>query len=326
MAVFGWCGCRNGCLELDIDVPLYTGGDTPTVTRMHAKLCVPSGGTPQRVVIMLPGATQNSNYFDLNYQPEKYNFARYLRSRGYSTLLLDRLGTGNSGRPHSRKVDIMAQATALHEVINQVRAGNVGGADFTDVITLGHSLGVGIAATEAALHHDVDALVVSSMVHAPDPAPVMDVIYSLWMRANESTELVDNGFDDGYLTNKPPTPIPSPSSIDPGVAEAIRQHMDVVSTNETQVTLFSTSPLTKLIDVPVLMTLGSQDELMCGPLTGLDCSTAETVKAVEQAFYSGSPAFSTFVLDGAGHDVYLDTQAPVHSKAIADWLDATFAT
>lgn len=324
MAVFGWCGCRNGCLDLDIDVPLYHGGDATGHTRMRAKLCVPSGGTPDRVVIMIPGATQNSNYYDLNYQPEKYNFARYLRSRGYSTLLLDRLGTGNSGRPHSRKVDVIAQATALHHVITEVKAGNVGGANFTTIITLGHSLGVGVVATEAALHHDIDALIVSSMVHAPDPGPILDVVYSTYMRANQSTELVDNGFDDGYLTNKPVDALPQ--DIDPPVFEAIRQHMDVVSTNEAQIDLFVSTPLTRLIDVPVLMTLGNQDAFMCGPLTGLDCSTAETVKAAEQAFYSGSPAFSTFVLDGAGHDVYLDTQAPIHSKAIADWLDATFTT
>lgn len=319
MAVFGWCGCRGGCLEFDIDVPLLYGGDGPGHTRMHAYLCVPSGGTPEKVVIMVPGATQNHNYFDLNYQPEKYSFARYLRSRGYSTLLLDRLGTGKSGRPHSRKIDVLSQAVALHQVVTEAKAGRIGGATFSKIITLGHSLGVGIVATEAALYRDVDALVVSSMVHAPDAVPIAQVIYSTWMRANESTELVDNGFDDGYFTNKPPAV--EPSGVDPGVAEAIRQHMDVVSTNEPQVSLFVTTPLTALINVPVLMTLGSQDPLMCGELTGLDCSTAETVKAVEEKFYSGSPAFSTFVLDGAGHDVYLDTQALVHSKAIADWLD-----
>ena len=35
MAVFGWCGCRNGCLDLDID------GDVPEAAEVRHGAVVP---------------------------------------------------------------------------------------------------------------------------------------------------------------------------------------------------------------------------------------------------------------------------------------------
>ena len=97
-----------------------------------------------------------------------YDYATRLAQRGETSLVLDRLGYGASGRP--RSTCLGAQADMLHQVVQHLRSGRY---DFANprlgstpaaasVVTHGLGLGAAIAQVEAATFDDVAGLVLMS--------------------------------------------------------------------------------------------------------------------------------------------------------------------
>ena len=320
-AGFGWCGCQNGCMELDIPVPLLTGGtDSVGHTTMYGKLCVPTTGTPSTVVVMFPGATQNHLYFDFTYQPEKYNLRRRLHNAGYSTLLLDPIGRGRSGKPISRRVTATAQSLALHDIITMLRAGDIGGATFTKVILLGHSTGAATVMLEASAYNDTDGIIVAGMAHAPSAEPVITAGFGMFQPAAADAALPNTMYDDGYLTRNPAA-APPPANPDPQVGEQLTRIKDVVTTAETDAFILAmTTNFTTLITAPVMVMAGSADALICSPLTSADCSSQAAFTASEAPFYTGSSAYTAQLVPDSSHDLFLDANATQVQQLILDWL------
>ncbi|KQW48338.1 hypothetical protein ASC77_06130 [Nocardioides sp. Root1257] len=97
-----------------------------------------------------------------------YDYASRLAARGETSLVIDRLGYGASGRPTSTCLG--AQADMLHQVVQHLRSGRY---DFADarlgstpaaasVVTHGLGVGAAIAQVEAATFDDVAGLVLMS--------------------------------------------------------------------------------------------------------------------------------------------------------------------
>jgi hypothetical protein len=86
----------------------------PTV-EMYGTLCVPAGGGTSTVMVLVPGATYDSTYWNFPYQPQIYNFRLAMNQAGIATYVLDRLGTGESSHPLGALVTPTLQAEGIHQ-------------------------------------------------------------------------------------------------------------------------------------------------------------------------------------------------------------------
>jgi hypothetical protein len=76
------------------------------------------------------------------------------------------------------------------------------------------------------------------------------------------------------------------------------------------------------VDAPVLIVMGAEDSIFCGPVGGGDCSTAETIRAGESRAYTNADV-SAYVLADSGHCINLHRNAKDWFVAAESWLAAT---
>ena len=191
------------------DGPACQGADVPVTAVLvpaiiHGTLCVPSGESPGTVMVLVPGATYNSSYWNFPYDPDIYNFRQAMNAAGYATFVLDSLGTGQSSRPPSALVTTLVQGIAVHEVIQALRTGEIGGIRFAKVILGGHSLGSAAAILEAGTYHDENALLLTGISHAANVGGFAALLSSLHPAALDP-RFAGQSPDPAYLTTRPDT-------------------------------------------------------------------------------------------------------------------------
>ena len=124
------------------------------------------------LLVALHGGNYNHKYWDVpNINGHDYSFARYMAEQKYAVLAVDQLGTGESSKPAGDLVTLDNTASAIHQVIAQMRSGASGYA-FERVATIGHSLGSINAIYEQATYHDADAVVITGLGHTPHELPL----------------------------------------------------------------------------------------------------------------------------------------------------------
>ncbi|MBS2536928.1 alpha/beta hydrolase [Catenulispora sp. NF23] len=306
------------CHEYSVPVPALGPG-----TYMAGRLCSPAAGSGT-VMVLVPGATYNSTYWDFPYDPSVYNFRQAMNASGYATMTVDRLGTGASSKPLSPAVTSEGQALAVHQVIQALRAGRVGGRAFAKVLLGGHSLGSTISIWEAATYHDVDGVLLTGVSHSVNTVGLALVLAS-FLPAPLDPGLAGRGLDAGYLTTEPGTRVSdfdAPDIPDPGVAATDEATKDVLSATEAPDALGAVLlPVSVSIDVPVLLADGQDDQLFCGSLTGGDdCSTAAALAAGEAPYFSSAAHLETYVLPGSGHDVNLAPDTQLYQQEVLRWM------
>jgi pimeloyl-ACP methyl ester carboxylesterase len=90
-----------------------------------------------------------------------------MNNAGYATVTLDLIGTGQSSKPLSATVTETGQAAAVHQVIQALRSGHLGGESFDTVVMGGHSLGSTVVLWEAASYHDANTVFLTGFSHYP---------------------------------------------------------------------------------------------------------------------------------------------------------------
>lgn len=145
--------------------PLVPVGDTYNIT---ATLCEPEEYNQANAVQLLAhGATYNKLYWSgLGLpadQAKQYDWTRFATDKGYATLAIDRLGSGNSTRADPLlEVQSNLEAEIIHQIAQKLRNGQVGHKKFSRVAYVGHSMGslIGMRATQ--LHpEDFDAVILT---------------------------------------------------------------------------------------------------------------------------------------------------------------------
>ncbi|NUT50485.1 MAG: alpha/beta hydrolase [Saccharothrix sp.] len=296
----------------DVDAPVTVLGHREVV---HGTLCAPATGA-RTVEVLIPGATYNSSYWD--FPDGRHSFRAAQNAAGIATLTVDRLGTGGSSRPPALALTAFVQADAVHQVVRGLRDGTHG-PRFDRVVVGGHSLGAAIAVVEAATYRDVDGVLLTGMTHRINPAGVAAAF------ANFRPATLDPRFGLayplGYLTTAPGTRYDSFHAPGPAVS-------DVMAVEESTKDVFSPAeaadglgvavllPYSLLIDVPVMVAVGSRDAAVCGPLA-TDCSTAESLRAAEAPYFRTPPR--TFALPDYGHSINLAPNARDYYSAVASW-------
>jgi pimeloyl-ACP methyl ester carboxylesterase len=281
------------CREVAVPVTMPVAG-TQTVA---GTLCWAGPKPGPTVQILLAGATYNRAYWDFPYQSDTYSYVRRATAAGYSTLTLDRPGTGASSHPAGPLLTNASEASAVHQVVNAARLGQLG-SPVTRVLLAGHSYGSVVAWYEAATYADVDALLITGMAHEVQPAAAVPV----------ATSLMPASLDPTYLTTRPGTRqvFWHGPHDDPKVIAADEAVKDTVTTSELADTLVvQASPITGDIAVPVLVAEGQQDLAYAAALP-------------HEAMHYPKTCVDTYELPDAGHDLNLAPHA-------ADWFAKALA-
>jgi hypothetical protein len=230
------------CQALQVPVSLV---EVPGAS-LYGELCVPATGTPSAVQLLVHGATYNRYYSDWPYRPDFYSYVRQMVGAGYATLNIERLGYGRSTHPLSTLVTLANETEALRQVVDKLRSGEIGGRQFSRVIWVGHSLGTLYGWLEASVSQNIDAFVLTGLLHS---------VKASWLAlANQSAyaavldaSFATSGLDPGYLTFKPGTRSPlfywTPTA-EPNVIALDERLKDTVSGTEfgAAVPLFNSPP------------------------------------------------------------------------------------
>lgn len=286
-----------------------------TTQSMYGRLCVPQGATTLQVLV--PGGTYTHKYWDIGYAPETRSYRLAMNKAGIATIAVDRLGGGRSSKPLSALVNVTVQAEAVHAVIKSLRP------RFGKVVVVGHSIGSATATTVAAKYRDVDGVVITGLTHHVNLPGAVPVFTTLFPAALDPA-LKGYGLDVGYLTTRGGTRYSSfhtPGATEPGALAFDEATKDVVTLTETLDTVLISTliPLSRQINVPVMLVMGGGDGNFCGPPLGADCSSNDALRRSEAAFYSPGAKLRTHVVPGYGHALNFSVRAPDYHRAVIAW-------
>jgi pimeloyl-ACP methyl ester carboxylesterase len=281
---------------------------------MSATTRASKSASPSRSpVTLVHGATYNSSYWNWPYHPDQYSYVRYARAAGFSTLALDRLGSGASDHPDGVEVTVHASADTIHQIIQQLRTGSIvdsHGAPikFDRILYVGHSFGTFIGWIEAGTYGDVDGAIFTGLSHVlntPGTSVALTNIYPSFL----DPRFADAGYSN-YLTSVPGSRgllfyyVPG---ADPAVISLDEATKDVVPLGH-----FLDYPTayayTQDIHVPVLGVVGEFDTISCD---NPSCFAASGGYTTEASNYPEDTCFQSFVLPQAGHDINLHRDAPI---------------
>ena len=312
------------CSDHTLNVTLAPGAiDTYQVV---GTLCSQGPATGKTVQLLLHGMTYARYYWDFPYQAEHYSYVRSATKRGYVTFNLDRIGTGASDHPaDSSLVNLYSNAYVVHQVVEALRAGQVGSTSFAKVIVVGHSLGSMIAASYASSHPgEANGIIITGWMHSIN----WDVANTLLV-PNLYPALFDPKFagqftDPYYLTTLPGTRGSSfyyLPNTDPQVVvldESLKQTVTYAEFLTAPDVVYDQSSLQ--ITGPVQIVYGQYDHLFCGPELNYNCSEA-SVQAYEETRFGPAVCLETAMIHDAGHDLNLHLNANATYSKMLSWAD-----
>lgn len=253
---------------------------------------------------------------------QAYDYAKTEARAGHASVLIDRLGYGQSSHPDGYSTCVGADADEAHQMAMQLHAGTykLAGATaraFQHIVIAGHSGGAMAAEIEAYSFGGVDGLIVFAHVDGdPTPLGTSEGLQegSVCALGGQSAFAGGPGgyayfgqtaaaWESDYFEGAAP-------SI---VAEAVpRRHRDpcgdVYSFAEA---VFLDHLYVPRIRVPVLLLYGLSDALFAQPAGGRD----------QRAEFSGSRGAALDYFAGCGHALTLEYCAPAVRADVSGWLD-----
>ena len=239
----------------------------------------------------------------------EYSFARYMAARKYAVLAIDQLGAGESSKPAGDTVTLDQTASAIHQVITQLRSGENGvGYAFERVVTVGHSLGSINAVYEQGTYHDADAVVTTGMGHVPHAIPVPQELIAALLQFEYF--LVPSELRPVMFYYAP--------GADPDVIQYDRDNLaDFLPRAQLTtgiITAFSFDAAALRVGAvngPVLVQLGEFDGLFPGSLAG-----------GEAACFTGTSDVTAQSLPGVGHDFNTHFRNHEGWRLMDEWLSS----
>lgn len=311
---------ESRCARVSFDVFLdETSTDSYEIV---GELCRPVGRRSSTLQILLHGASFNRHYWDFPYQPGHYSYVHHANAAGFTTLAIDRLGTGESDRPPPEIVTVHASAATIHQVVAAVRSGEHRDAAhrrlrFGRIVLVGNSFGSNISWTEAALYDDVDGLVLTGISHDPNPpGALLTQIYAY--PAELDPKFAGAGLASGYITTLPGKRgemffhLPNTSDTVLAIDEALKDTLPVGMLFDQ----FTTYDLTHGIHVPVLNVVGDFDTLSCQLPSCTESGSMEN----EGENYPADACYTQIIVPNAGHALNLHRNAPRWYRQTQRWI------
>lgn len=230
------------------------------------------------------------------------------------------------------------------------------GTAYSKVVIVGHSLGSLIAWYEAGTYHDVDAVVVSGILHSINDAGVASFVTTLYPAALDP-RFLGRIIDPGYLTTLPGTREASfyyAPATDPNVVRTDESLKETITVPEATGVFAMELPgvlsplsqpvcaslaglcngvassvlygITRDITVPVLDVVGQYDSLLCGgPGSANQCADVGAVRQAERAYFTGIAQRCLVLaeLPNSGHDVNLEPNAQSWFALASNWSQFT---
>ncbi|KZV92119.1 alpha/beta-hydrolase [Exidia glandulosa HHB12029] len=290
---------------------------------IQLRLCAPTTPASLRsktLQVLIPGATFNTDYWDMSFEPETYNYVRFAAANGYWTLNMARLGDGGSARPDGNTiVQIPFGVAVVSEIVKLARAGSLFGTlgGIEKVVVIGHSLGAVILnGVVETVPSSIDGAVFAGFSHTFGPT---NVAVAEWGPASEIVPERFAGLPPAYLTSLNATTraaalYGAPGTFDPAALEWDEERKDTIANGEL---------LTFAGAVPVAAPSFTGDVFMInGDQDGVFCSKPGCANLADEAqFYAGARSVEFNVISGVGHCLNLQFGAPKVYAAIQEWLN-----
>jgi pimeloyl-ACP methyl ester carboxylesterase len=313
---------HNSCTP--ITVPVQLSPAEPATYTLSGDLCGDGPLTGKTVQLLVHGLTYDHNYWNFPVQPQKYSYVKRAASAGYAVFNIDRIGVGSSDRPvDANAVTVQSGAYVLHQLVQKLRSGTIGGTAFPKVTLTAHSLGAAMSIYEAATYADVDGLIISGQLHQTNP-----LIYALlanFYPAQLDPKFANAGLPAGYFTTVPNTRgamFYNTAHADNTVITQDETLKQTVTLGELSTLSAASAPsLSQQIHVPVLVSVGQKDTLFCNELLGLSCANETAIMNREASAYSPDTCLETHVLANTGHSTNLHLNAPDWFTAATDWAN-----
>ncbi|AZM45808.1 hypothetical protein DMB38_08160 [Streptomyces sp. WAC 06738] len=311
-------GSETGHITEDLTFRIRTSADPENEWELSAQLVIPEGGA-DTVQVLLPGLTYDRRYWQV---PGEYDYCDHMLRAGYAVLLLDRVGTGASSRPPATQLHADSHVETIHHVIQQLRSGTPAGHSFGKIVSVGHSYGAGIAIMEAAAHADIDALVVTGMLHTT--SPLYDEVINFFHPGSQDPVLNDASLPQWYMTQRPGLRARMLEHAD-GMDPELSAHNEKIKSTAT-IGEGESLPKTYLpehsraVKVPVLLVVGEHDALFSSADVDF-AATGEAVLAFEADFYAAESELEAHVIPGAGHSLNVHRNATDSYAIVRDWVD-----
>jgi hypothetical protein len=312
-------------------VPVALAAGQAARYRVWGLLCatrreLAAGSTVQ---FLVPGATYDHAYWEFGVvDGHRYDYARSVAAAGFPTVDIDEIGTGHSSHPLSTQLTFDATAYVNHQVIQALLDGRAAGARFGRVIEVAHSYGSYLAWEEAGTYHDVAGVIITGLTHYPIANPEA-LLGTAFYPASNDPKFAGSGLDSGYFTTVPGERLKlfyGAADSDPAVVAADEAGKDAVSVTGLSGGL-EAGPMgvSGHITVPVLIIMGADDVMSCGPITAtqnIDCGSAAAVTAAETPFYQDAPSVRACSVPGSGHSIALALNHGLEDSDAITWSRA----
>jgi len=335
--------CRTSTVPVDLQpgVVIAPGSDLGLTfdqevahQYLWVKLCLPVGGVPRGVQVLVHGITYDHRYWNIadpaDPDANTYSWEYHAIRAGYATVAIDRLGSGSSSHPLSAFVDATSNSTALHDLVQALRAGDVPAPNddrvaFSTVALVGHSGGSVISMIEASRFRDVDAVVLTGFSHKMNLDAAANIVASSYP-AFLDPQFAGTLLDPGYLTPEPGTHrslfYAPGTDVDPRIIERDEATKGTYTLEEID-NLPLVLSIRLRVDVPVLIEDGTLDGIFCSqsPLDGgTDCSSEARVVAQERRYFPDAPSLDAILIPRAGHDLNAFREAGSAFWRANSWL------
>jgi len=287
---------------------------------------------PKNVTLYLHGLGFGQWFWTFDAVPG-FDYASALAAEGHTSVVIDRIGYGESTKPDGNGSCIGLQADVAHQVVAELRAGsyatdgNIGPIAFDHVALVGHSAGGAIAQVETYSFKDVDALAVVSYA---DQGQSLDALVT-FLQAGATCATgqapgnyvpfgkTDADFDHVmFNTPRPGTgrlPIlDGEATADPDVIAATNAMRSPDPCGDDQSIAFEillSQLLLTTVKVPVLVACGSADALFPPPACSL-----------QALHFLGNPDVTSASIAGGEHAITLGGSAAAFRERMSSWLAA----
>lgn len=338
------CSTSRLPVDLELGLPVTPGsdltlplGDALGPQELLVKLCVPDGNpSTSAVQVLTHGITYDHRYWNIadpaDPDGDRYSWEAAAAEAGYATAAIDRIGNGESTHPVSAAVTIDSNATALHQVVQALRAGEIEGPEgtspaFDDVALVGHSYGSITSFFAASRYGGADALVLTGVSHNIREVQTPTNIELSMYPAALDPQFAGSNLDPGYITPRPGTHrslfYAPGTDVDPRIIERDEATKGTVTQSElANFPIFFRTVLD--IRVPVFLVNGSLDGIFCsqGPLDlAAPCDSPEALIENERPWFGPNvPSIDAHIVEGAGHDLNAFRSSQETFGVSMDWL------
>ena len=282
-------------------------------------------------LVCLPGGAMTRRYFDLQAPgDDSFSFARQMAARGFTCVLIDPLGVGESSRPadgYALSAEVLAQANAraTDAALDKLRSGHaINGLEALPQVKsvgVGHSMGAMLTIVQQAQFHRHAAIAVLGFSTRGLPEYLMGEAKALaasdpHAARREVARLAKAMFREPYPSlgkSSDGSQLYAGLHADPAGIQAIKAARERLLPVPAVLSMLpgNVAPEASRIDVPVFVGLGELD--MAGP-------PLEAPKA-----FTRSPAVTLHVMPQAGHSHFLFAARSGLFDALALWARSVTA-